>query len=218
MFHDAVSETLIGIQYRAFSLNLFGKNRSVGKYTCLALCMLFGISFKGEAGGRGSFANTASALKRTAESNVEPDSDGVQQTLNLNFSPEVRLKLRKALEDYARAVDPEHEQIEERRRAMNENIEKRFLSADTDGNELLDREEATAKLPQVARLFTQVDTNDDGYVSLDELKEEQVRIIERRRNAEEKLEAQRLEKLQATEASPEKRKPKQAEDTKKRTM
>lgn len=180
--------------------------------------MLFGISFKAEAGGRSNFSNTVNPLKRTTESNVEPDNDGVQQTLNLNFSPEVRLKLRKALDDYAKAVDPEHEQIEERRRAMNENIERRFLSADTDGNELLDREEATAKLPQVARLFSQVDANDDGYVSLDELKEEQARIIERRKDAEERLEAQRLEKLQATEANTEKRKPKQAEDTKKRTM
>ncbi|NOT15581.1 MAG: EF-hand domain-containing protein [Methylotenera sp.] len=182
--------------------------------------MLFGISFKVEAGGRNGFANTTTPFKRTAESNAEPESDGVQQTLDLNFSPEVRFKLRKALDDYAKAVDPEHEQIEERRRAMNENIEKRFSSADTDGNELLDREEATAKLPQVARLFSQVDTNDDGYVSLDELKEEQIRIIERRKNAEETLEAQRLEKLQATEATAntDKRKTKPTEKSKKHTM
>ncbi len=124
--------------------------------------------------------------------------DGIRQTLNLNFSPESREKLRKALDDYARSIDSDHDRIEERRRAMHENLEARFLDADNDGDGTIDRQEATEKLPQIARHFNQVDINQDSVISLDELEEAQAKILERRKAAEEAIEA---EKVQAAEAA-----------------
>ena len=146
--------------------------------------------------------------------------DGLQQTLKFNFSPENRDRLRKALEDYARAVDPSHDQIEERRRAMKKSIETRFLDADNDNDGTLDRQEATEKLPQIARHFSSVDTNQDGLISLDELLDAQARILERRRISEALLEAEKQPKLFEAETLPvDKRKNKQATDnTKKRSI
>lgn len=141
----------------------------------------------------------------------------MQQTLNLNFSPEHRERLRKALEDYARSIDSSHDQIEARRRAMKKSIEARFLDADNDNDGTLDRQEATEKLPQIARHFSSVDTNQDGLISLDELLEAQARIVERRKASEALLEAQKQQKLLETETLPvDKRKNKQATDTAKK--
>jgi len=43
---------------------------------------------------------------------------GMEQTLEYNFSPVDRARLRKALADYSRQYDPEHIQIEKQRKAM----------------------------------------------------------------------------------------------------
>lgn len=171
------------------------------------------------AAGIGLYVSLASAADRTTwTSNDEqnrrlsqPDADGTQQTLNLNFSPEERLRLRKALDEYARAVDPDHDQIEERRRAMQESIEARFLASDHDNDGSLDRQEATESLPQIARHFSQVDTNQDEMITLDELEEAQARILERRKAAEAALEAQKAQEAEAANTT--KRKNKQAANT-----
>lgn len=121
-------------------------------------------------------------LRRAADNIDIPDAnDPTQQTLNLNFSPEERLRLRKALDAYARAVDPSHDQITERRRSTQKSIESRFLAADRDNNNSLDRQEATESLPQVARHFAQVDYNQDGFVTIDELFTFQNRLEERKK-------------------------------------
>lgn len=167
---------------------------SVTKCTCLALCLGLGLSLGVTAGEK----NPSDKSKRvTDEERQETDAkaEGLQQTLNLNFSPEHREKLRKALEDYARSVDPSHDQIEERRRAMQESIESRFFEADSDGDSTLDRQEATEKLPQIARHFNAVDTNQDNLISLSELVEAQARILERRKAAEALMEQQKQQKL-----------------------
>jgi hypothetical protein len=117
--------------------------------------------------------------------------DGMQQTLELNFSPEHRERLRKALDDYARSVDQDHDQIEARRRAMRESIKERFFDADRDFDNTIDRQEATEKLPQIARHFSSVDENQDGLISLEELEAAQMRIEERRRSAEASMELQK---------------------------
>jgi hypothetical protein len=171
------------------------------------------------AAGVGLYVSWAGAADRTTwtsndEQNrrINPsDSDGTQQTLNLNFSPEERLRLRKALDEYARSVDPDHDQIEERRRAMQESIEARFLASDHDNDGSLDRQEATESLPQIARHFSQVDTNQDEMITLDELEAAQARILERRRAAEAAIEAQKLQ--EAETATTTKRKNKQAANT-----
>lgn len=171
------------------------------------------------AAGIGLYVSLAVAADRaTWTSNEEqsrrinqPDNDAIQQTLNLNFSPEERLRLRKALDEYARSVDPDHDQIEERRRAMQESIEARFLASDRDNDGFLNRQEATESLPQIARHFSQVDTNQDEVITLDELEEAQARIQERRRAAEAALEAQKLQEAETNTVT--KRKNKQAVNT-----
>jgi Ca2+-binding EF-hand superfamily protein len=100
---------------------------------------------------------------------------------------------------------------------MKKSIETRFLDADNDNDGTLDRQEATEKLPQIARHFSSVDTNQDGLISLDELLDAQARILERRRISEALLEAEKQPKLFETETLPvDKRKSKQATDNTKK--
>lgn len=174
------------------------------------VCVGLGLSLYASAADRASLNNNEEQNRRINQS--EPEA--TQQTLNLNFSPEDRLRLRKALDEYARSVDPDHEQIEERRRAMQESIEARFLASDHDNDGSLDRQEATESLPQIARHFSQVDTNEDEVITLDELEEAQARIQERRRAAEAILEAQKLQEAEAAAAAAAtKRKNKQANNS-----
>ena len=178
------------------------------------MCLGLGLSFSVTAGGRSNLVPPADKSKRAAEEErVNEDTqklDGMQQTLKLNFSPEHREKLRKALDDYARSIDPSHDQIEERRRAMQESIEARFFEADTDGDGKLDRQEATEKLPQIPLHFNSVDTNQDNLSSLGELIEAQARIMERRRAAETLVEMEKQQKTLESESAGSKPKSNQA--------
>lgn len=195
---------------------------SIAKYACLSLCLGLGLSFAASAGDRDGSVSSVSKSARVADAEAGSETDsqkeGFQQTLNINFSPERREMLRKALEEYARAVDPSHDQIEERRRAMQDSIETRFFEADSNGDSTLDRQEATEKLPQIARHFSNVDTNQDGVISLTELVDAQARILERRRAAEAALELQKQRKLLEMEEviEPVKPKSKQATNTSKK--
>lgn len=178
----------------------------IAKYLCFATCASLGLLTYVQvqaAGNRNNLVNS-DEIRRVAVD----DSDATQQTLNLNFSPERRERLRKALDEYARSVDPDHEQIEERRRAMQESIKERFLNADKDSDGSIDRQEATEFLPQIARHFSQVDTNQDELITLDELEAAQARIVERRKAAEAALEAQKAAEADAVAAA--KRKSNQA--------
>ena len=167
------------------------------------------------AADKTNFDNPSKTTKLAANDDT---NDGIQQTLELNFSPENREKLRKALDDYARSIDQDHERIEERRRTMKDSLEARFFDADNDGDGTIDRQEATEKLPQIARHFNLVDKNQDHVISLDELVDAQARIIERRKAAEAAIEAQKLQAT--TEANTEnKSKAKQtANNAKKRAL
>ena len=160
------------------------------------MCVGLGMSFNVDAAGKTNFIAAGSVEKPVA--GEEAAGDGMRQTLNLNFSPENREKIRKALDDYAKSVDQDHDRIEERRRAMQESLKERFLDADNDNDGTIDRQEATEKLPQIARLFSQVDANQDGVISLEELQDAQSRAAERRSAAEAAIEAQ---KIQATDTS-----------------
>jgi len=177
-------------------IQLTSKQLCIAKHTCFALCIGFGFSLNVDAGGKSNLGNISRSGKPAAEE-TEVD-DALRQTLNLNFSPEGREKLRKALDDYARSIDRDHNRVEERRRAMQESLEARFLDADNDGDGTIDRQEATEKLPQIARHFSQVDINQDGLISLNELEEAQAKILARRKAAEDAIEA---EKVQAAEAA-----------------
>ncbi len=201
--------------YKVDALNLISpKNTSIVKCTYLALCIGIGLSFNVLAAGKNSIFTAQDSNRRVAEADT---SDGMQQTLELNFSPENREKLRRALDDYAKSIDHDHDLIEERRRAMQESIHIRFLDADNDGDGTIDRQEATERLPQIARHFSQVDTNQDNVISLDELEEAQVRILERRKAAELAVETKKQQDADANAAT--KRKSKQtADNTRKRSL
>ena len=177
---------------------------SLTKYACLVLCISLSSSLSTYAENRNNLSATADKSKRMVEderfSEDDNRNDGYQKTLNLNFSPERREMLRKALEEYARSIDPSHDQIEERRRAMQESIEARFFEADTNNNSTIDRQEATEKLPQIARHFNSVDTNQDGVISLSELVEAQARILERRRAAEAAIQLEKQKRMIEAEA------------------
>ncbi len=164
--------------------------RLVTKGIALVACLGVCISFQAIAGGKAQNLSVETAKQSSEEEVV---NEGLQQTLNLNFSPENREKLRRALDEYARSVDENHEQIEESRRAMHESIERRFFDADSDNDGSVDKQEATEKLPQIARHFNQVDANQDDVITLDELEETQNRIIERRKEAELALQAKKLQ-------------------------
>ncbi len=183
----------------------------------MGLSLSSGVS----AESRNNLSAASDKAKRMAEDErfAEDDNkgDGYQKTLNLNFSPERREMLRKALEEYARSIDPSHDQIEERRRAMQESIEARFFEADTNNNSTIDRQEATEKLPQIARHFNSVDSNQDGVISLNELVEAQARILERRRAAEAAIQLEKQKRMIEAEALEEaKAKNKQATNTPKK--
>ena len=176
------------------------KQLLVARHISLFMCLGFSVTMNAYAAGKTNFIAANNNVKPIV-AEAESTSDGTQQTLNLNFSPENREKLRKALDDYAKSVDQDHERIEERRRAMQESIKARFLDADNDNDGTIDRQEATEKLPQIARLFSQVDTNGDGVISLDELQEAQARTLERRRAAEAAFESQKLQASDTSNAS-----------------
>jgi len=164
--------------------------------------MSLSLTLSANPGSRTNLSAAAEKPRRTTDSERADDDakDGYQKTLNLNFSPERREMLRKALEDYARSIDPSHDQIEERRRAMQESIEARFFEADSNNDSTIDRQEATEKLPQIARHFNSVDTNQDGVISLSELVEAQARILERRRAAEAAIQLEKQRKAIEAEA------------------
>ena len=120
------------------------------------------------------------------------DESGVEKTLEHNFSPDDRARLRKALSDYAKSTDPEHAQIEQKRKAMKESVQTRFNDCNKDNDDSIDREEATLCLPQIARHFNYVDVDENNVITLEELELAQAKSIERQKAAEAKMEAQKI--------------------------
>ena len=78
-------------------------------------------------------------------------------------------QIRDALAEYSRAEDKNNAIYEQKRRAMLDSVELRFLACDTDLDKTLDVFEATQCLPQVARMFRDVDINNNNVISLDEI-------------------------------------------------
>ena len=131
------------------------------------------------------------------QATVENDQSGLEQTLEYNFSPEDRARLRKALADYAKTTDPEHYQIEQKRRAMKESVEARFNECDKDNDDSIDREEATLCLPQIARHFNAVDVDENGVITLEELELAQAKSVARQKAEEAKIEAKNIQETEA---------------------
>lgn len=123
---------------------------------------------------------------------TDSDENGLEETLRFNFSPDDRARLRKALSDFARNTDPEHRQIEHKRKLMRESVEARFNDCNKDNDESLDRQEVTHCLPQIARHFSYVDVDEDEVITLEELELAQAKQSERKRAEEAKLEADKI--------------------------
>ncbi|HQN65658.1 MAG TPA: hypothetical protein PLR90_05110 [Methylophilus sp.] len=154
------------------------------------LCAVLALPLMALAGNRSANTDIKHIL-------AENEDSGLEQTLQYNFSPEDRVRLRRALDDYARNTDPEHAQIEHKRRQMQESVEQRFNECNRDNDDSLDREEATQCLPQIARHFSYVDVDEDGVITLEELQLAQAKNEERKKAAEAKIEAQRLLEMEA---------------------
>lgn len=129
--------------------------------------------------------------------NTDEENDGLEKTLDYNFSPIDRAHLRKALADYARNYDPEHIQIKRRRQEMRENLKERFSQCNKDLDDSLDRQEVTECLPQIARHFNFVDVDENNVITFEELELAQAKWNERQQAAEAKLEAQRIQEAEA---------------------
>ena len=161
--------------------------------------------------------NSSVADEFTKDSSLDNDENGLEQTLENNFSPDDRARLRKALADYAKSTDPVHNQIEQKRKAMKESVAARFNACDKDSDESLDREETTECLPQIARHFSYVDVDEDELITLEELELAQAKSIERQKAAEAKMEAQKIQEAEAAIKSKSKTKiNKQAASSRKR--
>ena len=106
-------------------------------------------------------------LFRTWHANAEVDLQKVRIT-NSNQSIELE-EIHNALSNFSRAEDKVNIIYEERRREMLESVERRFILCDSDNNEQLDVYETTVCLPQIARQFRRVDTNNDFLISFDEM-------------------------------------------------
>lgn len=161
--------------------------------------------------------NSLVADEFTKDSTLDHDENGLEQTLEHNFSPDDRARLRKALADYAKSTDPEHNQIEQKRKAMKESVAARFNACDKDSDESLDREETTECLPQIARHFSYVDVDENELITLEELELAQAKSSERQKAAEAKMEAQKIQEAEAAIKSKSKTKVnKQAASSRKR--
>ena len=78
-------------------------------------------------------------------------------------------EIHNALSNFSKAEDKVNVIYEQRRREMLESVERRFILCDSDNNEQLDVYETTVCLPQIARQFRKVDTNNDFLISFDEM-------------------------------------------------
>ena len=172
------------------------------------------------AGGKNSLMAEDKSVVEDTDASINATNDGgIEQTLEHNFSPDDRARLRKALGDYAKSTDPEHNQIAQKRKAMQQSVEARFNDCNKDNDDSLDRDEATHCLPQVARHFSYVDIDEDEVITLEELQLAQAKQIERQKAAEAKMEAQKI--LEAEAAIKDKSKAKvnkQAANTRKRPI
>ncbi len=149
----------------------------------------------------------------------QTDENGLEKTLEHNFSPDDRARLRKALDDYAKSTDPEHAQIEQKRKAMKDSVQARFNDCNKDNDDSIDREEATLCLPQIARHFNFVDVDENNVITLEELELAQAKSIERQKAAAAKMEAQKILDAEAEIKNKSKSKAnKEASNTRKRPI
>lgn len=103
----------------------------------------------------------------TWQANAEIDLKKVRST---NSTQTIELEeIHNALSNFTESEDKINVIYEQRRREMLESVERRFILCDSDNNEQLDVYETTVCLPQIARQFRRVDTDNDNLISFDEI-------------------------------------------------
>lgn len=186
------------------------------KHAFLVLCMIFCLAepalsaSRDDQNNRDNQSNSDETISESVDSGNTDDAP--QPALDSNISSEDRMRLHRDLEEYSRTVDPAHVQIEERRRVMRMRLQERFLGSDKDNDGSISREEAFETMPQIARHFSQVDLNNDGVITLNELEAAQARAIEHQRAATAKAE------ILQQETDPAKRKNKDLASNRKRSL
>ncbi len=169
-----------GVCCKLFDLTLacFAKINRVVLMSRLAvgLALLFPSAELTLAGPRDSQNNDEANKSQQVDS-----SKSSNEAIGVNMDDNIRL--RRALDEYSRTVDPAHVQIEERRRVMHQRLQERFNQADRDNDGTLSLDEAYEAMPQLARHFGAVDLNNDHAITLDELEVLQAKIAERQRIA-----------------------------------
>ena len=141
--------------------------------------------------------NNKTSVKNVAEEEFQESTGGVQlnalqstipqlnalqstETLDKKLSPEALNRLQRELYEYNSTVDPGHIQIEERRKMLYKRLKERCEQSDPDNDGTMSRIEAAEFMPQIARHFSTVDTNNDDLISLEELAAAQNKAVERR--------------------------------------
>lgn len=162
---------------RAFLLSRFA----------FALFLVFSSSKVMMAAPRDNQSNSDEVTKSQQVDSSKPSSEAMGVNIDDN------IRLRRALDEYSRTVDPAHVQIEERRRVMHARLQERFSQTDRDNDGTISLEEAYDTMPQLARHFGAVDLNGDRLITMDELEALQARIAERQRIATVKAEVQETE-------------------------
>lgn len=164
----------------------------------LLFIILSGISIFPSVAGTVSLLEPADSIgSPSASDDIEDANYGLEKTLEYNFSPVDRARLRKALTDYAKNNDPEHIKIKRQRQLMRDNLKEQFIRCNHDLDDSLDHQEVTECLPQIARHFNAVDIDEDKVITFEELELAQTKWRERRRAAEAALELQRIKEVEA---------------------
>lgn len=132
----------------------------------------------------------AEVVEQIPQAEADLPEEGELPTLDGSITMEERIRIYRDLDEYSRSVDSTHLLIEKQRRGMRERLQQRFAGSDKDNDGSISREEATESLPQIARHFSQVDTNGDGVITLDELAVVHAKMMERRHSGTLKTEVQ----------------------------
>ena len=176
---------LLSLEVIRGALNSAKRNRVfwVSRFA-FALFLVFSSSKVMMAAPRDNQGNSDEATKSQQVDSSKPSSEAMGVNIDDN------IRLRRALDEYSRTVDPAHVQIEERRRVMHARLQERFSQTDRDNDGTISLEEAYDTMPQLARHFGAVDLNGDRLITMDELEALQARIAERQRIATVKAEVQ----------------------------
>jgi Ca2+-binding EF-hand superfamily protein len=157
-------------------------SRKMSIFLCACVFNFFAIfSLSAPAGPRETQASFEEISKSLGSESANKPMSVPNNAVGVNLDENIRL--RRALDEYSRLVDPAHVQIEERRRVMHKRLQERFNQTDRDNDGFISRDEAIEGMPQISRHFIGIDVNNDGFISLDELEALQLKIVERQRMA-----------------------------------